>query len=400
MLNNVRRSGLVISLAGFAISVNTLPALVSWFSARLGVPIASFGLIFLLQFASYTLCSITVGKLHATRKLPLLGIVIGSLALSSFFLFWIGSIKSFAMLVLIMILVGGAGGLIESIGTTLITSSSGSNRMLYTSQFFYCLGAFLAPLGVGLLLSLDVSLPVIGYMVGLFSLFIGSIVTLLVYQPWRSNREEVVDQSPAEAEVVLTKREAGEVNLLAFAFLFMTMVSYVILESSVANWFAVYVHDVLKQTSANASFTLSLYWMGMGLSRLFFLIIRIKNHPKTLLIHIGMMVVATLALNLPVAKSSGIAPFLAIFLLGVGCGPIWPLLVEYCSIIFAREHLLMYLVGAGSIGALSGPVITASLFSLFGLQRMMALFLAYLVVIFLAAIVTIAMTARHRTKLV
>src|SRR5690554_1434286 len=184
MLNSVRRSGLVISLAGFAISVNTLPALVTWFSARFGVPVASFGIIFLLQFAAYTLCSVIIGKLHSSRKLPLLGIVIVSIAVSSFLLFWIGSVTSFSTLVVIMILVGGAGGLIESIGTTLITSSSGSNRMLYTSQFFYCVGAFFAPLGVGLLLHLNVSVPVIGYIVGIFSLLIGDVVALLVFHPW------------------------------------------------------------------------------------------------------------------------------------------------------------------------------------------------------------------------
>ena len=400
MLNTVRRSGLVISLAGFAISVNTLPALVTWFSARFGVPVASFGIIFLLQFASYTLCSLTIGKLHESRKLPLLGLVIGSLALSSFLLFWVGSVKSFAMLVVVMILVGGAGGLIESIGTTLITSSSGSNRMLYTSQFFYCLGAFLAPLGIGLLLHLNISVPVIGYIVGIFSFVIGLVVTLLVYQPWRAKGEEKATEQVEERVEVVAKIEGGGGNstLIAFAFLFLTMVSYVVLESSVANWFAVYVNDVLGHPIAKASFALSLYWIGMGLSRFFFLFFPIKHHAKTLLIHVGMMLVALLILILPIMNSGGVAVFIAIFLLGVGCGPIWPLLIEYCSIIFNQEHLLMYLVGAGSIGALSGPVISSTLFSKFGLNRLMIILVAYLGVVLISSLLTIMTTRRPALK--
>ncbi len=401
MLNSVRRSGLVISLAGFAISVNTLPALVTWFSARFGVPVASFGIIFLLQFAAYTLCSVIIGKLHSSRKLPLLGIVIVSIAVSSFLLFWIGSVTSFSTLVVIMILVGGAGGLIESIGTTLITSSSGSNRMLYTSQFFYCVGAFLAPLGVGLLLHLNVSVPVIGYIVGIFSLLIGGVVALLVFHPWGAKdaaKEEARVEESVEVAAQIDKG-SGNSTLIAFGFLFLTMVSYVVLESSVANWFAVYVHDVLAAPSSKASFTLSLYWVGMGLSRLFFLIVPIRRHAKTLLIHIAMMFAALVLLLLPIMNGGGVAVFIAIFLLGVGCGPIWPLLIEYCSLVFNREYLLMYLVAAGSIGALSGPVISSALFSKLGLSRLMVIVVVYLGVILISSLLAISMTRRYKAQL-
>src|SRR5690554_4066719 len=181
MLNTVRRTGLVISLAGFAISVNTLPALVTWFSTQFGIPVAAFGVIFLLQFGAFTLCSMTVGRLHASHRLPLYGIVLGSLAISSVCLFFIGILPGFYALVIAMIIIGGAGGLVESIGTTLLTSSEGSNRMLYTSQFFYALGAFLAPSFVGFLLNLGATVPTIGRLVGLFSLAIGTVVWLLVY---------------------------------------------------------------------------------------------------------------------------------------------------------------------------------------------------------------------------
>lgn len=291
--------------------------------------------------------------------------------------------------------------MIESIGTTLITSSSGSNRMLYTSQFFYCVGAFLAPLGVGLLLHLNVSVPVIGYIVGIFSLLIGGVVALLVFLPWgakdETKGEERVEESVAVAPQI--EERSGNSALIAFGFLFLTMVSYVVFESSVANWFAVYVHDVLAAPSSKASFTLSLYWVGMGLSRLFFLIVPIRRHAKTLLIHIAMMFVALIVLLLPIMNGGGAAVFIAIFLLGVGCGPIWPLLIEYCSLVFNREYLLMYLVAAGSIGALSGPVISSALFSKLGLSRLMVIFVVYLGVIFISSLLAISMTRRYKEQI-
>lgn len=400
MLNTVRRTGLVISLAGFAISVNTLPALVTWFSTQFGIPVATFGVIFLLQFGAFTLCSMTVGRLHASHRLPLYGIVLGSLAISSVCLFFIGVLPGFYALVIAMIIIGGAGGLVESIGTTLLTSSEGSNRMLYTSQFFYALGAFLAPSFVGYLLNRGANVPTIGRLVGLFSLAIGTVVWLLVYQPWSNRRLErepmdsniSCDESPTElGKGAIT---VNRVSLKAFPLLFLTMVSYVMIESAVGNWFAVYVDEALSFTAADASFTLSLFWIGLGISRLFSMIFIIKHHPRILLIHMGLMLIAAFMLLLPLAGQGRALLFFAIFLLGFGCGPIWPLLIEYCSRIFAQEHLLMYLVGAGSVGALLGPIVTSSLFSLIGIDKMHILFLAYVVIMVATAIITVGITKR------
>lgn len=416
MLNTVRRTGLVISLAGFAISVNTLPALVTWFSFQFEIPVASFGIIFLLQYAAFTLCSLTAGRLHASRRLPLYGIVLSSLAVSSVCLFFIGILPSFPLLVFAMIIIGGTGGLVESIGTTLLTSSEGSNRMLYTSQFFYALGAFLAPMLVGLLMNLDVSVPSIGHLIGVFSMAIGTLVWLLVYQPWRApatadqasvdghGQAVTMDDPKLAGDAVPANFEGVDGNTRipkhsvsrAFPLLFITMISYVFVESAIGNWFAVYVDEALAFTPADASFTLSLFWIGLGISRLFTMIWIIRNHPRTLLVHMGMMLVAVLLLLLPMVELGKVWLFATVFILGFGCGPIWPLLVEYCSRIFVQEHFLMYLVGAGSIGALLGPIVTSTLFTLMGLDRMHVLFFAYVFIMLISAIVTVGIITHSR----
>ncbi len=60
MLQKRINVGLVISLAGFAISVNTLPPLIEWFSGHLRMPISSFGLVYFFQYGAFTLCSIGI----------------------------------------------------------------------------------------------------------------------------------------------------------------------------------------------------------------------------------------------------------------------------------------------------------------------------------------------------
>jgi hypothetical protein len=59
---------------------------------------------------------------------------------------------------------------------------------------------------------------------------------------------------------------------------------------------------------------------------------------------------------------------------------------------------LMYLVGAGSIGALSGPVISSTLFSKFGLNRLMIILVAYLGVVLISSLLTIMTTRRPALK--
>ena len=396
-LNTLRRSGLVISLAGFAISVNTLPALVSWFSVQLGVPVASFGVIFLLQYASYTICSLTIGRLYASRRLPLLGIVIVALFISAMCLFWIGAIPSFGLLIVAMIVIGGTGGLVESIGTMLITTSNGSNRMLYSSQFFYAIGAFFAPMAVGFLLYLELPVPVIGHVIGVFSLLISLVVAICVYQPWKTKLEsdarqetQATEHAPAEARGASTIRA----HRWAFPFLFFTMVFYVILESSVGNWFAVYVHEALHATSSQASFSLSMFWIGLSISRFWYVVLIIRNLQRTLFGHIAMIVLAVLLILFVPAHGAMWLLYGAILLFGIGCGPVWPLLIEFCSYRFARKHLIMYLVAAGSIGALLGPIVTSTLFSLVGIDHMVVLYAGYSVLMVAAAITTVTLLNR------
>jgi fucose permease len=318
-----------------------------------------------------------------------------------------------------MITIGGAGGVVESIGTTILTTSNGSNRMLYTSQFFYALGAFFAPVIVGFLLNLGVGIPNIGRVVGIFSFVLGTVVWLLVYQPWVGQDEDPQHKegkigSDLEEDNILSHVEVPVENKMisigpgsnspglatfAFPFLFLTMISYVIIESAVGNWFAVYINEALAFSRADASFILSFYWVGLGVSRMFYMVIIIKNQSKTLLFQMGIMLMAVLLLLYSDMITNLSFLMVAVFILGFGCGPIWPLLIEYCSYLFAQEHLLMYLVGAGSIGALFGPIITSILFSIIGLERMNVLIFAYVLGMLLTTIVTIRIIKYNQSKI-
>jgi MFS family permease len=170
------------------------------------------------------------------------------------------------------------------------------------------------------------------------------------------------------------------------------------IESAMGNWFAVYMHEALQSVLSQASFSLSLYWVGLGISRMFYMFIVVHKHPRVILLHMGIMLFAILLMLIPIDTTIGLGLlFFAVWLFGFGCGPIWPLLIEYCSRIFVRPHLIMYLVGAGSIGALTGPIVTSTLFSWIGIEKMILLFLLYVAIMLGTALISMTVASRHST---
>lgn len=387
-----QKIGLIISLAGFAISINTLPTLVSWFSSHLSVTDEWFGIVFLLQYASFTFCSLIIGKLHHQKTMPLRRILVISLLTSSIGLFLLGHIASFFALLLLMILIGGCGGLVESIGTALLADADSNGRMLYSSQFFYALGAFFAPFLVSLLLHRGMKVPSIGRYVGGFSLFVGLVVAILLYQKQKTSEISTVanDETPIITTSMTSKKIASSMSQNGFAWLFLTMASYVIIESSIANWLPLFLEKAQGKSPADASLILTGYWIGLGLSRLLYVFLNKRNTQFPLIVHTTLILIFIAAFLFWGASSATWITLAIVFFIGIGCGPFWPLLVENCSDLYHDEHLIMYLVSAGSIGALVGPPLTSFFFSSLGISSMTTILLVYsLILLFMVTRVII-----------
>ncbi len=370
-----RKTGLVISLAGFSISINTLPSLVTYFSAKFAVGSHWFGAIFLLQSAAFTIFAMGIGNLHKSRKLPLIKIAIVSLFISALVVLFLGYSSSFLILTLMMIIIGGSGGLVESIGTTLLADGPENKRMLYSSQFFWAIGAFSAPLIVGLLLKGELAVPQIGMIIGSFALVVGVIVLILVLP--KSAEKHIVPEQ--DLQTMALPQEAQTKN--GFMWLFFTIMTYVILESSLGSWLPVFLEKTYKMDSATASLTLTSYWVGLSLSRLFFIFFTKKTTRIPLAGHVISLSVALLLLGLVGPKVPTVLLMGIVAFAGISSGPIWVLIIENCTENYSDAHLIMYLVGGGSIGAIIGPVLTSFLFSITDITFMVYILIAYSIIL-------------------
>lgn len=374
-----RKVGLVISLAGFAISVNTLPALVTWFSAKFSIASHWFGIIFLLQSTAFTLFAMGIGHLHKRRKLPLIRIAIVSLFISAFVLLFVGYSSSFILLTLMMIAIGGSGGLVESIGTTLLSDGPQNRRMLYSSQLFYGIGAFSAPLFVGLLIQGGLEVPQIGLTIGIFALAVGCLVLILVL-PTHAEKQIGLGK---EQQSVETRSELKVQH--GFMWLFFTIMTYVILESSLSSWLPVFLEKTHKMDSALASLTLTCYWIGLSLSRFLYIFFKPKTTRIPLLAHVLSLFAVILAFALVGPKASALGSMSIVAIAGFASGPIWVLIIENCTERYSDTHLIMYLVGGGSIGAIIGPALTSFLFSITDISYMGYILIAYGIIMSLLA---------------
>lgn len=379
-----RKIGLIISLAGFAITINTFPSMVTWFAIRFSVPSDSFGIVLLLQYVAFAGCTIITGKLHANKALPLLEILAVSLIIASTTIFFIGSISSFFGLALLMLIIGGCGGLVESIGSALLAEGSKNGNMLYSSQVFYAIGAFSAPLLIGICINAGIQVPVIGNVIGGLSLIIGFLVFILILSPQKdldSSISIVSSQAENFSMISIPKKPHG------FPWLFITMISYVTFESIISNWLPTFLQEAHGLGAGDASLMLTVFWFGLGTSRLAYVFFNKKGTKTPLILQSLFVFLAALILVFTNPSTPPIVSIIIVASIGIGVGPIWPLIVEHCHNTYKNDSLVMYIVVAGSLGGIIGPSLSSLFFKYGNITYLPTILVVYQLVGIIAVVV-------------
>lgn len=364
-------AGVVLSLAGVGVSANTLPALLIGLSARYAVAPGTFGIAFLFQYVAFALFAFLSGLLSGRRSFRLEPIVVTALAATGLIFPFVGMIPGFPMLILFIVAVGALGGLVESNATTILTQHEGNSpgQYVYLSQLFYCLGAMLAPLLVGILQSVQVPDLFIGVAVGAMTLVVALIVYLWIY---RTPRREGLGPIVATPESRRNDGKSGEAPTIGtLSWFIVVMILYVMIEISAGSWIPAYLQQTFQMTPSFASFHLTLFWSGLAATRLLYVFIRRGALRLQLALQVGGILTSVSILFL--GQSVPHFRILSILLLGASCGPVWPLIVNLYSKRYARKHYVMYIVGSGSVGALIGIAVTSTFFKYMGVRLLPAL---------------------------
>jgi len=367
--------GIILSLTGFAISANTLPPLVTGLAERYAVNPSLFGIAFFFQYTSFTgfsfLSGYISGRGHSKPEL----ILVSALAVTGVILPFLSIIPTFPAFILFMVIIGGCGGLVESNGTSILThyDTSAQGKYVYISQLFYCLGAITAPLVIGILQAGHFSDGLIGFIVGMLTLFFALTVYLLIFSSQRSGTSTTA--AVASENTLSDSSMEKAPPLKTFFWFLLVMLLYVMIEISIGSWLPTYLEQHGRMVPSSASLHLTLFWTGLAVTRFLYIFISTGSIRMQLTFHIAGILLSIIFLFF--ASESPFIQAALIFFLGVFSGPVWPLIVNLCSKYYKSKHYVMYLVGSGSLGALLGIFFTSTVLGNRGIGSLIVVLLTY-----------------------
>ena len=143
-----------------------------------------------------------------------------------------------------------------------------------------------------------------------------------------------------------------------------------VIECACGLWATTYLVEVKNATTSDGAFYLAIFYIGLALGRFLSGLLSIKLTPhKINLIGLTILTVATIILVLPV--NSIVLALVAIFLIGLGVGPIYPnasfLTPEHFGEVNSQRAMGVQMAFA-YVGVLLGPALMGVLSSLFGMQ--------------------------------
>ena len=107
---------------------------------------------------------------------------------------------------------------------------------------------------------------------------------------------------------------------------------------------------------------LTVFWFGLGTSRLAYVFFKKKGTKTTLILQSLFVFLAALILVFTNPSTPPIVSIIIVASIGIGVGPIWPLIVEHCHNTYKNDSLVMYIVVAGSPGGIIGPSLSSLFF--------------------------------------
>ncbi len=297
-----------------AVNAQLFPSLLT----RLGGTPAQLGLLLSSLFLLYPLASVLSGY-AADRfgKRPVLAA--GALLMAAAF----GAAAPFSSMwarIAAVLLFGAGDGILESQASAMLSDANpGRERsILNLSQLFYCIGATAGPLLIALGLTAVPSLgvgPILAAAAALSLALFGGYILL------KNGRASAPSTKPVSIRFLLADREWR----LACATLFL----YVAVEMGTAGWIVKYGKDHLSLSEAAAPLCLTIFWGGVGVSRMLVSLATGSLSSRRLLL-------GSIALTLAAQLGAFLVPrpAAALILLGVmglGMGSVWPTIVSFAG---------------------------------------------------------------------
>jgi fucose permease len=356
--------------------------------AEFGLPVSLGNCVVLLN----TLCTVISSLLSAwlikkfgTAKLTAFSTVITATALICFSLS-----NNFIFLCLLSIPLGLGGGAIDSALNNCVALHYNATHMNFL-HCFYGIGVTVSPYLMSIALS-DANNWRTGYRLAFFIQITIAIITILSIPFWKKVSEKYADSSEEiEQKTVsvfkLVKRRAVRLTWIAF-------IASCAVECICGVWGSTYLVESVGVSEETAAKIIMFYYMGMAVGR-FLSGVLVTKLSSWKIIYIGMGVIAT-AIVLLILPLGNVVCAVALFLIGVGNGPVFPNLTYLTPHNFGKD-ISQSVMGSQMAAAYVGIMLFPSIYGVLA-EKLTPDVFPYYVSIFFFALVFAVIALRSEVK--
>lgn len=383
----------MLVLTAFALTTNSLPPLVTTIAGGFKIPVSAFGPLFALQYAMFALAAFLSSFAQKRVRIRNRTFVVVGLVTLSGVLLSAPLFRSRGSLYLLIVLLGVAGGLVESHGSVVVAEldERKSSQYLNLSQAFFCLGGIAAPFTIGHLFRMGLSWQ---RMLVIFGAFIAFVAVVFAMARPVGERVKKADEGSAARGTVPTDLPASR-SRTAFLLLSALMFFYTAGESTIVSWLPGLFEIARSVPKDEAAGFLGLFWSGVLVARfaMFF-------YPSTKGVAgmVGIsLVLSILGIGLLWIGVGVTASRLLVVIIGLAFGPIWPGVVAISREDRGAAGMAVRIIGIGGLGAAVGPLASAELIRTAGIESIQPLLVAMISMQLLTFALYLRIAARSRS---
>ncbi|MDR1540221.1 MAG: MFS transporter [Clostridiales bacterium] len=284
---------------------------------ELGAPLDAAGIVFIVISGGTIISSLLCPAI--IKRFKMRGVTIASVFITALAIICSGFVKNIWALTLLAVPLGLGAGAIDSALNNFVALNYKARHMSWLHAF-WGIGALTGPLIIGVFLRQNGAWRSAYFTLGSIQLAVGALL-LFATPLWRKfdvAQENADGASEASDKVNVLKIPGVKPALITFFV-------YCATEYTVGLWGASFLTELRGFSKAGAATAVSLYYIGITAGRIItgFLTARFSGER---LIRGGIIIVTAGALLL--AAPVGIAPMAALLVIGLGCSPVYPCMVQ------------------------------------------------------------------------
>ena len=352
-----------------------------------GLPISLGGVITMVTFIGTTISSLLSARL--IRKFGTARLTAGCTLLTALALLGFSFSHSFVVLIILAVPLGLGAGSIDTALNNYVASHYNASQMSFL-HCFYGVGVTVSPFILTLVFRNDTNWRT-GYGIATIIQFAIAAIVIFSLPLWNRVRDKnEISESAIKSLSVIEASKIRGVKVMWLLFLCTCSI-----ELTVGAWSSTFLVESRGATEELAAGTITFYYLGMTSGRFLSGVLARKIHSRTI-ITIGSVILGIALLMLTITNNSYIA-IAALFLIGLGNGPLFPNLNYLTPEQFGEERSAA-LIGAQMAVANIGIVISPLLFGFLGQALGMGLFGYYLLFFYFFLVIGVILNRKQFRK--